>query len=116
MEVSGHEEDDDTRLWDPDLVKAIVEATKEKNIKKISALLSNREDQKRYGILVAEIAAENGHLEIFDLLRTYGIINVGDALERAGGCASVCVCVSLCICVCLCVFVSVSGKILLISN
>jgi hypothetical protein len=73
-----------TRKWDPILEKAVVEATRTKNISEIEKLLENRDDQKLYGALVAEVAAENGHIEVFDLLRAYGIIDVGNALERAG--------------------------------
>lgn len=66
------------------LESRIVGAIQAKNIDEIINLLAHRDDQKFYGKLVAEIAAENGHLEVFELLRSYGIIHVGNALHKAG--------------------------------
>jgi hypothetical protein len=70
----------------PSLEQCIIEATKANDIDQIRKLLTNRDDQKLYGKLVAEIAAENGHIGVFELLRGYGIINVGNALQNAGEC------------------------------
>ena len=72
------------------LEKSIVEATKSNNIPELKKLLAHRDDQILYGKLVAEIAAEYGHIDIFQILRAYGIINVGNALQNAG--ATKCAC------------------------
>jgi hypothetical protein len=69
---------------DPILEASIVEAVKSNNVDRIVELMADRDDQKFYGKLVAEIAAEYGHVEMFELLHIMGIINVGNALEKAG--------------------------------
>ena len=85
--MNVYDEQDDKEGVNSDessLKKAVIEATTANDLSELKKLLSSRDDQKLYGQLIAEVAAANGHLDVFDLLRSYGIIDVGDALHKAG--------------------------------